>query len=120
MNNDKRAVWERYVASWRAPSEAEKRALFASCLAESCIYTDPLMRADGWDELAAYMRQFAEQVPGGHFVTEYFLAHHGKSIARWKMLNADAVQIGEGISYGEYDAEDRLTAMTGFFQTAAG
>ena len=117
MNNDLKAVWERYVASWKAGTVAEKRAHFAECLAPECVYTDPLARAQGWDELLAYMASFHEQVPGGHFVTEYFLAHHGRSIARWKMLDSAGAEIGSGMSYGEYDAEQRLVAMTGFFET---
>jgi hypothetical protein len=36
------------------------------------------------------------------------------------MLNAESVPIGEGISYGEYGADDRLVAMTGFYDAPAG
>lgn len=116
MKNDPKAVWECYVQSWNAASAAERRALFPQCLAPNCVYTDPLTQAKGWDELVAYMVSFQEQVPGGRFVTEYFLAHHGRSIARWKMLNGTGAEIGSGTSYGEYDAQSRLVAMTGFFE----
>jgi hypothetical protein len=101
MNEEKRTVWERYVASWKAVSAEEKRALFARCVAERCTYTDPLVRTTGWD------------------ATEQFLAHHGASVARWRMLNAAEVPVGEGISYAEYDDEGRLMRMTGFFETPA-
>ncbi|HKY35464.1 MAG TPA: nuclear transport factor 2 family protein [Polyangiaceae bacterium] len=116
MNQDLRAVWETYVSAWKAVASTEKRAIFATCLAPSCVYTDPLTQAKGWDELLAYMLSFHQQVPGGHFVTEYFSAHHGRSIARWKMLNGEGQLLGEGTSYGEYDAEQRLVAMAGFFE----
>jgi hypothetical protein len=115
---DPKAVWDRYVASWKVQSLAEKRALFETCLAPGSRYTDPLRVAQGWDELLAYMVEFQKQAPGAHFVTEYFASHHQKSIARWKMLSADAAPIGEGMSYGEYDANGLLVAMTGFFETA--
>jgi hypothetical protein len=118
ISMDSKAVWERYVASWRAQAVAEKRALFQTCLAPECRYTDPLQIAQGWDALLVYMALFQEQLPGAHFVTEYFATHHQKSIAKWKMLSADAAQVGEGISYGEYDANGLLVAMTGFFETA--
>lgn len=120
MNDDKRAVWERYVASWKAESPAQKRAMYETCLAPECVYTDPLTQAKGWKELEAYMVGFHQQIPGGHFVTEEFMSHHGRSIAKWKMMNADAAPIGEGISYGEYDDQNRLVAMTGFFATPPG
>ena len=68
MNNDQRAVWERYVASWKAVSAAEKRSLFETCLAPHCVYTDPLAKVTGWDELLSYMTEFQRQVPGGYFV----------------------------------------------------
>jgi hypothetical protein len=116
---DRKAVWERYVASWKAPSTPEKRALYETCLAPDCTYTDPLRMAQGWDALLAYMVEFQQQVPGGHFVTASFATHHQKSLATWKMLGADAAQLGEGTSYGEYDANGLLVAMTGFFETAS-
>ena len=119
MSAEQKAVWERYVASWSAESVSEKERLFAGCLAPDCVYTDPLTRAQGFQELAAYMLEFQRQVPGGHFVTQRFLAHHGKSIAQWRMLNGAAEVIGEGVSYGEYDDQNRLTAMTGFFEARA-
>jgi hypothetical protein len=63
------------------------------------------------------MASFHEQIPGGHFVTEQFFAHHGRSVARWKMLSGAGLPLGEGISYAEYDEQQRLVAMTGFFET---
>ena len=108
-------TWERYVSSWKSDSDPQRQALFESCLDVDCQYTDPLIQAKGWQELAAYMRDFHKQIPGGHFVTTYFLAHHGKSIAKWEMRNQDAVVLGEGVSYGEYSAQGKLRSMTGFF-----
>ena len=74
-------------------------------------------QARGWDELAQYMASFHQQIPAGHFVTQQFFAHHNRSVARWKMLNGEGVPLGEGISYGEYDEQQRLVTMTGFFET---
>ena len=73
-----------------------------------------------WDELINYMLDFHKQVPGGHFVTNYFLAHNDQSIAKWEMKNGEAQVIGEGISYGKYNKNGKLISMTGFFETAAG
>jgi predicted transcriptional regulator YdeE len=93
MANEQRTVWERYVASWRAVSAAERRTAFEACLAPDCVYTDPLTRTQGWDALAAYMLEFHRQFPGGHFVTEYFLAHHGSRLS-------EIEQRVPGICYG--------------------
>jgi len=116
MNDELKDVWERYVRSWQVASIAEKRAIFSTCLAPACLYTDPLTQARGWDELAAYMAGFHEQIPGGHFATKQFFAHHLRSVARWIMLSGDGAPLGEGISYAEYDVHHRLVTMTGFFE----
>jgi hypothetical protein len=118
--DERRAVWERYTASWKAKTVAEKRALFETCLAPGCVYTDPLARTQGHDELLAYMLDFHRQIPGGYFETEQFIEHHDRSVSRWTMKNADAVPVGDGISYAEYDQQGRLVAMTGFYEVPAG
>jgi hypothetical protein len=120
MHNEQKAAWERYVASWRAESAEERRSLFEACLARGCSYSDPLTKTEGWAALEAYMLEFHRQIPGAHFVTEYFCAHHGKSIAKWKMVGPGAAPLGEGISYGEYDDRNKLVTMTGFFETPTG
>jgi hypothetical protein len=116
---EREAIWESYVAAWKADGPGAKRELLGRCVAPTSVYTDPLCTTTGVDELVAYMVDFHRQVPGGHFVTTHFLAHHSRSIARWNMVNGQGEVIGEGISYGEYDGSGRLTAMTGFFETPA-
>jgi hypothetical protein len=113
--NEHRAVWERYVESWKVESVAAKRELYETCLSRSCVYTDPMTVAKGWDALADYMVDFHRQIPGGRFVTEQFFAHHGRSIARWRMVAADGTTLADGMSYAEYDEGGKLVAMTGFF-----
>lgn len=112
-------VWETYVRSWKAKTAQEKRTLFEASLNPKCIYQDPLTRAQGWDELVAYMLDFHKQVPGGHFVTQQFMTHSDRSVARWEMQGADGSVMGDGISYAEYGADDKLVTMTGFFETPA-
>lgn len=115
MPNNAKKTWETYASSWKAKTESERRALYEKALSPDCVYTDPLTRTQGWDELTAYMAQFHEQVPGGHFATQTFVAHHDCSMARWNMLNGKGEILGDGVSYGKYDEEGRLIAMTGFF-----
>ena len=117
MSNKFNETWELYTSSWKTETSEDKRAIFAKCLDAACVYNDPLIRTKGWDELLKYMLDFHKQIPGGHFVTKYFLAHSNKSIAKWDMKNGDSTILGEGISYGEYNNEGRLVSMTGFFET---
>ncbi len=120
MSDDYESTWECYTSSWRAKTAAEKRSLYERCLDPACRYTDPLISTKGWDELAAYMLAFHEQVPGGHFETTWFVAHNRKSGARWNMLGGDGTLLGNGVSFGEYDEAGKLVAMTGFYETPGG
>ncbi len=117
MTNKFEAIWESYTSSWKSNTADDKRAIFERCLDKECVYNDPLVKTQGWDALVAYMLDFHQQIPGGHFETVYFLAHNNQSIARWHMKNADNEIVGEGISYGQYNSEGKLKKMTGFFDT---
>ena len=110
-------VWETYVRSWNATTPEERRVLFENSLDPGCVYRDPLIRAEGWDALIAYILDFQRQVAGGRFVTRYFMDYGDQSIARWDMQGADGSVLGDGISYGEYGPDRKLVRMTGFFET---
>ena len=116
MSQNFEQTWNTYRASWQADTAVEKRELFKKSLDPACQYNDPLVRTKGWDELEAVMLGFHQQIPGGYFVTTYFLAHSNKSIARWELYNGDHVALGDGISYGEYNDAGMLVSMTGFFE----
>lgn len=117
MSDDKQATWEIYVSAWKEATANGKADALQRSTALACVYADPVTIANGRDELIAYMLAFHQQVPGGHFVTTYFLAHHDVSIAKWNMLSGDGAVIGDGISYGQYNKQGALVAMTGFFET---
>ncbi len=119
MHANKQATWEKYVSAWKAITAKEKSDVLRNSVVAACVYTDPATIARGHEELIAYMLGFHQQVPGGHFVTTYFLAHHNVSIAKWNMVSGDGAVIGDGVSYGQYNEQGELVAMTGFFETPA-
>ncbi len=104
------------MSSWKVQSRDEKFNLYKTCLDPLCIYTDPLGQVKGWDELVNTMLDFHQQIPGGHFATTWFLAHHDRCIAKWQMLNTEGNMLSEGISYGEFNSQGKLSSMTGFFE----
>ncbi len=108
-------MWDTYASAWKAEVTAERRAALAASLAADAIYRDPLAECRGQEALEAYMTDFHRQVPGGYFETTWFLAHHGRSIAKWNMMARDGEKIGDGVSYVEYDAAGKLTSISGFF-----
>ncbi len=116
QNETRRAQWEAYANIWKLEGGAEKLAACARHLTPDCVYTDPLTQTEGWDALVAYMVQFHAQVPGGHFVTTDFKAHHGRSVAYWNMVGGDGSVLGNGVSYGEYAEDGKVSVMTGFFE----
>jgi SnoaL-like domain len=113
----KQTTWEKYVSSWKEVTAKGKADTLGQSVTAACVYTDPVIIARGHEELIAYMLAFHQQVPGGHFVTPYFLAHHDVSIAKWNMVSSDGTVIGDGVSYGQYNEQGMLVAMTGFFET---
>ena len=115
--DDFRRTWEAYSAAWKPDNAAQRRSLFEQALHRDCEYRDPLTHAVGWDALDVYIQDFHRQVPGGHFVTTWFVAHHDRSIATWEMRGADASVLGQGVSYAEYAGDGKLRAMNGFFDT---
>lgn len=117
MSQSLQTIWETYTASWKTDSAADRQALFSESLDPACTYSDPLISAQGWEQLTTYMEDFHRQVPGGHFATHYFASHHRQSIAKWNMVDGDGQVIGEGVSYGRYNDKDQLISMTGFFET---
>lgn len=116
MDEQHKETWETYVSAWRAVSTGEKRASLRESVTEACAYRDPLTEAKGHEQLIGYMLDFHKQVPGGHFVTKYFRAHHDRSIAKWDLVDGSGNAIGDGISYAEYGSDGKLVAMTGFFE----
>ncbi|MBL4682038.1 MAG: hypothetical protein JKY88_15115 [Pseudomonadales bacterium] len=109
------SIWETYTQSWKVSIREEKMDLYASSLTLGVIYHAPDAKTKGFEELADQMIAFHQQVPGGHFITTKFLSHSNKSIAIWNMHNGQGEKIGEGVSYGEYNEDGKLTSMTGFF-----
>ena len=116
---DHRTTWDTYATAWRATTVAAKQAALDASTTPTCCYRDPLTSLVGHAALVDSMLAFHERFPGAHFVTTYFLAHHDRSIARWNMVGSDGAVLGDGVSYGEYGADGRLTAMTGFFDVPA-
>lgn len=107
-------AWETYVSAWKANSIEAKQNCLAN-VAETCIYTDPITQTHGQQALVDYMMQFHQQIPGGYFQTQKFMAHHNQSVAIWTMHDANGATLGDGVSYGTYNDEGKLITMTGFF-----
>src|SRR5690349_8855772 len=94
----KRATWTTYVTAWNATTRQAKEDALAASVNPRCSYRDPTMAVEGSAALVEAMLGFHRQIPGAHFETTYFLAHHDRSIARWNLLSGDGAVLGDGIS----------------------
>ncbi len=110
-----RARWEAYAGIWKLTRPEAQRAACEQHLTAHCVYTDPLTRREGWDALVAYMREFHQQIPGGHFVTRDFRVLDHQAVVTWSMVAGDGTVLGEGMSHAEFAEDGKLRAMTGFF-----
>ena len=119
VESDRQTTWETYVRSWKAESAEEKRALYEASLDRACVYLDPLARTEGWDELVDYMIGFHQQLPGAYFHTVEFLEHTDASAALWELRTGEGEAIGTGVSFGRYNDDGKLVAMTGFYEVPA-
>ncbi len=113
---NRRTTWETYERAWKEATPEGKASALQQSVSPTCLYRDPLSTAKGHQELIDYMLAWHQQVPGGHFVTTWFVDHHDASIAKWNMLNGADIVIGDGVSYGQYNDRGELVAMTGFFE----
>lgn len=114
-NNPYKNTWETYTQSWSEIDAAKRLQLFEECLSPDCVYTDPLMQAAGYEQLAGYMADLQKNVSGVSFVTTDFKSHHDRSLTHWDMVDGEGNRLAQGASYGLYGADGRLTQMSGFF-----
>lgn len=117
ITEQQRDVWATYTATWQAPSRDTRLRAFEDSLAEGCVYTDPNIRAVGHAEIADYMDGFQQQLPGGGFATRQISGHHDSVLVEWDMVDSSGAAISPGTSIGTFNADGRLTSMTGFFST---
>lgn len=115
---DLRSTWDLYTSAWNETAKDAKAAALAASAHADCVYRDPTHKVDGHAALLEHMLDFHRDVPNGRFDTTHFEAHHGRSLARWNLLDASGKMVGDGSSFCEYDAQGKLVTMTGFFPVA--
>jgi len=104
-----------YGAAWNEPDATRRAELLDTSWATDGTYLDPMGRADGRDALAAHIAGFQSTMPGHTIETVSGVdAHDGTFRFAWEMRNADGVAL-EGMDYGEFDDDGRISRIVGFF-----
>jgi hypothetical protein len=107
-------LWNQYSASWSMP-EAERLERLAVTVSPEITYTDPNISLSGIDAFSNYMAEFQANMPGIGFAIREVMNHHGRTLAHWYMVSADATVIGTGTSFAELTDDGKLAHITGFF-----
>jgi len=111
------ATWLTYVDAWNAVNQHDRVKLLSEAGVADSNYLDPNVNLQGHSELAGYMGEFHNQMPGARFVLKQFISHHQKSIACWDVHDKSGATLFSGVSYGIYNSDGKLTAEHGFFET---
>lgn len=105
-----------YGEAWNERAESARRSLLEQAWTDDGVYSDPLGRAEGRDALVTHIAQFHETMPGHRIeLTSEPDEHDGFLRFTWEMTGDDAVQVMEGIDFGELAPDGRLRRITGFF-----
>ncbi len=110
-------TWHTYVKAWNAHKQSDREHLLSKAAIADSHYNDPNVDLKGHKALTNYMGEFRKQMPGAKFVLTRFISHHQKSIACWDLHDKTGVTLFSGVSYGTYNAQGKLTAEHGFFDT---
>lgn len=105
-----------YQAAWGEPDADARRQLLTAAWAEDAIYLDPSARVEGREALVQHIAGFRETFPG-HAIepTTDLDAHAGYLRFGWRMVDADGNEILEGVDFGTYAEDGKLTSIVGFF-----
>ena len=108
-------TWDTYGRAWANVSAAERERLLRQSVIEDCYFASPVMEAHGRQELASMIEAFQTQSPGASITTHTLIVHHHQLLAAWTIHSKEGVVILSGHSTAHYNAEGRLTHLTGFW-----
>lgn len=110
--------WRGWAGCWSAP-EGERLALLTVHASEDVAYRDPLDAVEGIVAISDYMGAFQRGFPGNRFEIDRVEAHHGRSLAHWRQLDAEGSTVMDGVSCATHGEDGRLRDVAGFFQAPA-
>ena len=112
---------DRYIAAWNETDAARRRALIERTWTETATYLDPMLESERQAGIDTMIQQVQTRFPGHRFRrTSEVDAHHDRIRFTWELAPEGGPAVVKGTDYGVVAADQRLQAITGFFdQTAA-
>ena len=109
-------VIDRYFEMWNTEDETARAAVVAEAWASDGRYRDPLLEADGHDELVAMVATVHAHYPGQRFRrTSGVDVHHDVARFAWELAAPDGAVTVAGIDVAELGDDGKLRRITGFF-----
>jgi hypothetical protein len=104
-----------YGETWNEPDEDARRALLAKSWADDGQYSDPTGSADGRDALLEHIGGFQVMFPG-HTIDMTSGLDTRDNVFRFAwVMRKGTEDILEGMDYGEFAADGRISKIVGFF-----
>ena len=107
---------DRYIATWNETDVGRRRDLIARTWSEGGHYLDPMLQSEGRDGIDAMIAAVQERYPGHRFRrTGEVESHHDRVRFTWDLASEEGEAVVKGTDFGVVGANDRLQAITGFF-----
>ena len=105
-----------YTGAWNEEGIENIKAALEECWTVDSTYADPSNApVKGLDELVTLIGRAQEQSPGGRFtLTSPAEFHHKSGCFKWRLTKKDGSH-RDGMDYFEYNAENQIVRIVGFF-----
>ena len=105
-----------YTSAWNETEREVIKAIISRCLAKDATYTDPLTDTlSGQDAIIELITGSYEQMgPRTFQVLGEPSTHHNNGRFRWLAIRPEGYPV-EGMDYFEFDRDNRITRIVGFF-----
>ncbi len=111
----------RYLACWNETDPVARAALVQDTWTADAGYVDPMVAADGTEQIAATIGAVQQQFPGFVFAPVGTPdAHHDLTRFRWGLGPAGAEPVVVGFDVVRTDAAGRIASVTGFLDVVPG
>lgn len=118
---DTQEIAQRYIASWNETDDGARRRLIDGLWTEYGRYADPMMQAEGHNEITALIGGVHTRFPGYRFALTGQPDGHGPYIRfSWSLAPDEGGVVARGTDFAAVDPNGRLIHVTGFLDQVPG
>ncbi len=105
-----------YCAAWSVADPSSRQRTLDEIWAENATYTDPRAHLTGSEALCVHIGNILAGRPGARIIrTSVLDFHHGLVRFGWRVVQADATLLPEGLDVAEISDDMRILRIIGFF-----